>query len=221
MHHIEEKYGMLHGIIHAAGLIRDSFLLKKDIREAEEVMNPKVKGLVNLDRASRKMKLDHFILFSSFSGVLGNAGQADYAAANGFMDAYARYRNREVSENSGYGKTVSIDWPLWKEGGIKIDEATEKMIRQRTGMAALRTPDGIRAMYLGMIHGKDQVIVMEGDMSKCISFLKANGIKIMSTRIIEDKKESTGDDYYLNLYEKIAQGELSEEELEHMIRVPR
>ena len=144
---IGEKYGKLDGIIHSAGVIRDSYLLKKSAEEVREVLAPKVRGLVNLDEASRGMKLDVFILFSSLTGVMGNVGQADYSAANGFMDAYAGYRNEEVKSKQRSGKTISIDWPLWKEGGMKIDEESEKMMMRQTGMTAMETANGILAFY--------------------------------------------------------------------------
>jgi polyketide synthase PksN len=89
------------------------------------VLAPKVAGLINLDNASRDMALDFFILFSSTSAVFGNPGQADYSAANAFMDVYARYRNSLRSSRQRTGITLSINWPLWKDGGMHVDAETE------------------------------------------------------------------------------------------------
>src|SRR5581483_5809831 len=85
---IMAAHGALHGVVHSAGVLRDSFLLNKTPRELEEVFAPKVAGLVALDEATRDIALDLFVMFSSITGVMGNVGQADYAAANAFMDAY-------------------------------------------------------------------------------------------------------------------------------------
>ena len=60
---------------------------------------------------------------------MGNPGQADYAAANAFMDAYAKYRNDLVVSGQRQGRTLSINWPLWQEGGMRVDAETEKMIQ--------------------------------------------------------------------------------------------
>ncbi len=163
---IREDFGSLNGIIHSAGVIRDNFILKKTKDEFLEVLAPKVSGLVNLDQASNDLPLDFFILFSSIAGRLGNPGQADYAAANAFMDAYAKYRNALVLTKQRQGQTLSIDWPLWQEGGMHVDEETEKKMRQDIGMIAMQTSTGIRALYQGLSSGKDQVMVMEGELKQ-------------------------------------------------------
>ena len=98
---IRVEFGGLNGIIHSAGVLRDNFIVKKTREEIEEVLAPKVSGLVNLDLASKDINLDFYVLFSSRSGIMGNQGQADYSAANAFMDAYAGYRNSLVAQTSG------------------------------------------------------------------------------------------------------------------------
>ncbi len=160
---IRTKYGKLHGIIHSAGVVRDNFILKKNPQELREVLGPKVAGLVNLDEATREMDLDFLILFSSSTGTLGNAGQADYAMANTFMDAYAEYRNSLTAAKQRHGKTLSVNWPLWKEGGMKVHPGTEKYIRETAGLIPMRTETGIQALYDAIASGRSQVMVLEGD----------------------------------------------------------
>ncbi len=158
-------FGGINGILHSAGLIRDNFILKKPREEFEETLKPKVEGVIYLDEATQDLSLDFFVLFSSVSGAIGNVGQADYATANAFMDTFARYRNVRIdSERSG--QTLSMNWPLWKEGGMSVDEATEQMITERTGMVAMQTSTGIEAFYQGLSSGTSQVMVMEGDVEK-------------------------------------------------------
>ncbi|PEP89733.1 hypothetical protein CN582_29280 [Bacillus wiedmannii] len=161
---ISESYGAIHGILHSAGVIRDNFIIKKTKEELEQVLAPKVKGLVNLDQASKEMDLDFLILFSSVSGGIGNIGQADYSIANAFMDSYATYRNELVASQQRKGHTLSINWPLWKEGGMKVDQETEKMMMKSMGMIPMRNRSGIRALYQGLASGKDQVLVIEGKL---------------------------------------------------------
>ncbi|GBF33017.1 malonyl CoA-acyl carrier protein transacylase [Desulfocucumis palustris] len=163
---IQEDFGNLNGIIHGAGVIRDSFIIKKTRDELREVLAPKVAGLVNLDQATKELPLDFFVLFSSISGSLGNPGQADYSTANVFMDAYARYRNSLVLSKQRHGQTLSINWPLWREGGMRVDEETEKMMTQSMGMMAMQTATGIKALYQGLASGKDQVMVLEGKVDR-------------------------------------------------------
>jgi len=164
--YIKEKYGDINGIVHSAGVINDNLIINKNIEEVEEVLAPKVKGLVYLDQASQDLNLDFFILFSSIAGVMGNPGQADYAAANAFMDAYAEYRNKLMIAKKRQGKTLSINWPWWKEGGMKIDEENEKLILQSTGMAAMQTKTGMQVLYQAMACGDQQVMVVVGEVAR-------------------------------------------------------
>ncbi|TCS93645.1 non-ribosomal peptide synthetase [Hazenella coriacea] len=159
---IVEEYGQLNGIIHSAGIIRDSYIIKKTKEEMHDVLAPKVKGLVNLDEASKDLPLDFFILFSSISGTMGSSGQADYSMANAFMDHYAAYRNSLIRPMYRHGQTLSINWPLWKEGGMYVDAETEKMMMQSTGLVPMETATGIQALYKGLTLEKSKMIVMEG-----------------------------------------------------------
>jgi len=163
---IEEELGSLHGVIHGAGVIKDNYIIKKTGNEFLEVLAPKVTGLVNLDEACKDLPLDFFILFSSVAGSFGNPGQADYSAANAFLDAYAGYRNGLVALNQRHGQTLSVDWPLWREGGMRVDRETETMMLQNTGLIAMGTQTGIQALYQGIASGKDQWMVMEGNLQR-------------------------------------------------------
>jgi len=161
---IEKDFGQINGILHSAGVIQDNFILKKTSEEFKSVLTPKVSGTVYLDQATMNMNLDFFVLFSSTSGALGNPGQADYATANAFMDAYAKYRNDLVTVKERQGQTLSINWPLWKEGGMGLDEATETMIKARTGMIAMRTSTGIQAFHHALASAQGQIMVIEGHL---------------------------------------------------------
>src|SRR5262249_39790642 len=123
---IQAECGQINGILHCAGMIADNFILKKAVAEFSRVLAPKVSGAYNLDQASQDVELDFFALFSSIAGAMGNLGQADYAAANGFMDQFAAYRNGQVAADERRGRTRSINWPLWQAGGVGTDPAREK-----------------------------------------------------------------------------------------------
>jgi polyketide synthase PksN len=159
---IVAEFGALHGIVHSAGTTRDSFLIRKTAQDCATVLAPKVAGLVNLDLASKDLALDLFLCFSSLAGALGNVGQGDYAAANAFMDAYAAYRNGLVALQQRQGQTLSLDWPLWQDGGMQVDATTLAMIVRTTGMTPLQTASGIAALYRALSAAQDRVVVMEG-----------------------------------------------------------
>ena len=168
---IQNNFGGLNGIIHSAGVIRDNFILKKTKAEFEQVLAPKVEGVINLDQATKELDLDFFVLFSSVAGAIGNAGQADYSTANAFMDAFAKVRNSLLSSKERSGQTLAINWPLWREGGMGVDEAIGKMLKESMGMVAMDTPTGIAAFYNGLASKESQAMVMEGNLIKMKNLL--------------------------------------------------
>lgn len=159
---ITEDFGHLNGIIHAAGIIRDSLTYRKTAAEFSAVLSPKVLGAVNADLASKDLELDFFILFSSVAGALGNPGQTDYAAANAFLNAFAEYRNTLAESGQRSGRTISINWPLWKEGGMHINAQSEDMLRQRIGMIPMETETGVKTFYKCVAAQSSQVLALEG-----------------------------------------------------------
>ncbi|GFE82931.1 hypothetical protein GCM10011487_49310 [Steroidobacter agaridevorans] len=163
---IVEEHGQLNGIIHSAGMIADNFILKKTSAEFREVLASKVTGTFNLDAASRNVELDFLVLFSSIAAVMGNAGQADYAAANGFMDRFAADRNRAVAAGERSGRTLSINWPFWSEGGMTLDQRTLESLRSSSGIQPMQTATGIQALYRCLQSNHDQMLVMEGELAQ-------------------------------------------------------
>ena len=171
---IGDQVGPINGILHSAGVIRDSFIITKSEKDFKAVLSPKVIGTVNLDKAAHDLDLDFFVLFSSGAGAWGNPGQADYSTANAFMDAYAVFRNERVAMQASRGKTLSINWPLWKEGGMRIDAETVKTMRRNTGMIAMETSSGMRALYRGLAGSQVRIMVMEGEPQRIRQFFSGH-----------------------------------------------
>ncbi|NEY32343.1 SDR family NAD(P)-dependent oxidoreductase, partial [Streptomyces sp. PRKS01-65] len=143
--HVADRHGPLTGVVHSAGVTDDGLLLRKSPETLARVLAPKVAGLVHLDELTREQPLETFVCFSSIAAAFGNPGQADYAAANAFMDAYAVYRNRLVDAGLRHGRTVSVDWPLWDEGGMGGETVRENL--RAAGLGTLDTPRGLRALH--------------------------------------------------------------------------
>nr|WP_234025570.1 SDR family NAD(P)-dependent oxidoreductase [Bacillus paralicheniformis] len=171
--HITNQYGRLNGVIHSAGITQDNFIVKKSCKEFLGVLSPKVLGVEHLDEASKHLKLDFFLCFSSVASVFGNTGQADYSTANAFMDAYAWYRNELVRSNQRHGITLSINWPYWKDGAMHVEREIQQQIRQHTGMVPMRTATGIRMLYEGLQSGYSQVLVMVGHRERMLKLLSS------------------------------------------------
>jgi acyl transferase domain-containing protein/NADPH:quinone reductase-like Zn-dependent oxidoreductase/NADP-dependent 3-hydroxy acid dehydrogenase YdfG/acyl carrier protein len=83
------------GVMHAAMVLDDALLVNLDKERFHRVLAPKIAGAENLDRLVRGMPLDYFIMFSSISTLIGNPGQANYVAANAYMEGLARSRRQK------------------------------------------------------------------------------------------------------------------------------
>jgi len=103
---IEREIGPIRGVVHAAGVLRDAYLLQKTEEEFRAVLRPKVAATLAIDQATRHCELRFMALFSSVAGAMGGPGQADYAAANSFLDGFAAQRNERVQRGQTRGVTA-------------------------------------------------------------------------------------------------------------------
>ncbi|MCP4630743.1 MAG: KR domain-containing protein, partial [bacterium] len=100
-------------------------------------------------------------------GIVGNIGQCDYSTANAFLDNYAGYRHELFQTGKRFGKTISINWPLWKDGGMQMDETAQKLIIRRTGIMPLATSAGLEAFdYLLAQTGHPGALIAAGKADK-------------------------------------------------------
>lgn len=121
----------LFGIIHAAGVVADAPLTQQSWAKFADVLAPKVQGAWHLHHLTQGMGLDFFVCFSSAAALFGNAGQANYAAANAFVDALMRQRHAQGLPG------LSINWGPWAESGLAADlgpQAQARLAQQGWGM---------------------------------------------------------------------------------------
>ncbi|BDD06935.1 SDR family NAD(P)-dependent oxidoreductase [Aureibacter tunicatorum] len=90
-----EGFPQVKGIIHSAAVLADSTIANLTEERFKQVFNPKVLGAWNLHKASEGQPLDFFLMLSSISSVFGLPGQANYSAANNFLDKLAIYRQQK------------------------------------------------------------------------------------------------------------------------------
>ncbi|HEV7514700.1 MAG TPA: SDR family NAD(P)-dependent oxidoreductase, partial [Thermoanaerobaculia bacterium] len=116
-----ERFGAIHGVVHAAGLPGGGLIQIKRPEAAAEVLAPKLQGTLVLERALGGERLDFFLLCSSINAVLGGFGQVDYCAANAFLDAFAR--SRAGRRGTFY---VAVGWDRWREVGMAAATAESR-----------------------------------------------------------------------------------------------
>ncbi len=163
---IKARFGKIDGVVHAAGINRDAYLLKKTQEIFKEVLAPKIEGTVNIDRALAGENLDFFIMFSSISAVLGNVGQCDYAYANAFMDSFAVSREKMRMKNLRKGRTISINWPLWQDGGMMVSENEKAAMYQKAGIVPMPMEQGLEAWEYCLSEKDDNLSVFYGCQKK-------------------------------------------------------
>ncbi|HUQ54786.1 SDR family NAD(P)-dependent oxidoreductase [Lentzea sp.] len=147
-------------VVHAAGVIADGVLESLTPDQVDHVMRPKVDAAVHLDELTSTMDLDEFVLFSSIGGVFGTAGQANYAAANVFLDALAqRRRDRGLP-------AVSVAWGLWAERGTsggQVDDDTFQKL-DKGAISALSAADGLALFDAAQRAGRAQLVAVDLDV---------------------------------------------------------
>jgi NAD(P)-dependent dehydrogenase (short-subunit alcohol dehydrogenase family)/aryl carrier-like protein len=123
----------LRGIVHAAGVLDDRLVSSQTPARFTHVFRPKADGAWLLHQATQGLALDFFVAFSSVAALVGNAGQANYAAANGFLDGLMQARRAMGLPG------LSINWGPWAEVGMAA--GLERAL-QRQGMGVIPPAQG-------------------------------------------------------------------------------
>ncbi len=128
------------GVIHSAMVLDDDFLARMDESRFRRVMGPKVAGALALHEALAGDDLDFFLMFSSISSLIGNSGQANYVAANAFLDGFAAHlMSRGVNART-------INWGVLAEAGVLANDAALTKVLEMAGIHGLSNAQAMGGM---------------------------------------------------------------------------
>ena len=151
----------LRGIIHCAGVIQDSSLVNMTEEDFHDVLRPKIAGAWNLHHHTLDRELDFFIMYSSATTLFGNEGQANYVAANSYLEALADYRR-------GLGlPALTVAWgAIGDVGHLARNAAVARMLAERIGVKLLAPARALDRMEQAIRSGAPQVALAEMSWSR-------------------------------------------------------
>ncbi|KAL8165030.1 UNVERIFIED_CONTAM: hypothetical protein K2H54_025310 [Gekko kuhli] len=151
------------GVFHSAVVLHDGSIEALTISDFEEVFSPKVAGAMNLHHATQGQDLDYFVCYSSVSSFLGNSMQANYAAANSFLDLFCHYRrNRGLAGQS-------INWGALNLGLLQNQNEIQNFLESK-GIAILQVNDFYEYLKRCLILNNPQQAIIKFNFKNLTSY---------------------------------------------------
>ena len=148
------------GIIHSAMVLDDAYLSQLDAARFQRVMSPKIQGAINLHLALQETALDFFVMFSSISSLIGNAGQGNYVAANSFLDGFAHY----LSSRGVAAKT--INWGALSDTGVLAHNENLVKVLELAGIYGVTNLQAMKAMESVILGDASQTGIFHVDWNQ-------------------------------------------------------
>ena len=154
---IDNSNTPLKGVFHGAMVLDDGLLRDMNSTRFKSVMTPKVLGAINLYKSCQDLALDFFVMFSSIASLVGNRGQANYIAANSFLDEYAHALKLKSFP------ALSINWGVLAETGIAARNSEVSELLTKEGVYGLTNEEALLAMDRLIGNQKTQAGVLNVD----------------------------------------------------------
>lgn len=156
----------LRGVVHAATVIDDGLIRNLDQAQLQRVLAPKAMGALHLDALTRDLTLDFFVMFSSATTLFGNPGQANYVAANHWLEALARQRLAR-----GLPATAVLWGAIDDAGFLARNEDIKQALQGRMGGAALQAAVALQTLEQMLMNKRSGLGVLELDWKALSRFL--------------------------------------------------
>jgi NADPH:quinone reductase-like Zn-dependent oxidoreductase/acyl carrier protein/short-subunit dehydrogenase len=150
----------LRGVFHAAAVIRDGTLESMTAEDLECVLAPKIAGACNLHEQTRELPLDCFVMFSSIASILGSHGQANYSAANAYLDALAHFRHRAGLP------ALTVNWGQIADAGTVARRPELGRYLDSIGVRGMSSTDALARLAVLMVSPEAEVGVMDVDWDR-------------------------------------------------------
>jgi NADPH:quinone reductase-like Zn-dependent oxidoreductase/NAD(P)-dependent dehydrogenase (short-subunit alcohol dehydrogenase family)/acyl carrier protein len=149
----------LRGVFHAAGVLDDGLIASLTPERVDAVLRSKVDGAWNLHELSQHLDLSAFVMFSSMAGIVGSPGQANYAAANSFLDGLAAYRRAHGLAG------LSVAWGLWEQASAMTQHLADrdKARMSRVGLVPLTTYQALQLLDDAMLADRPLLVAAHLD----------------------------------------------------------
>jgi mycoketide-CoA synthase len=137
----------LSAVIHAAGVLDDAVVTSLTPERLDAVLRAKVDAAWNLHELTRDLSVSAFVMFSSMAGLVGSSGQANYAAANSFLDGLAVHRREHGLP------AISLGWGLWDQASNMTDELASVDFARfaRDGIVAMSSAEALQLLDTAMV----------------------------------------------------------------------
>ncbi|MGE2721272.1 type I polyketide synthase [Mycolicibacterium celeriflavum] len=186
----------LAGVMHLAGVLDDALLSQQDLDRFRTTLRPKAFGAYHLDRFTRIDDLDFFVVSSSVSSVFGSPGQANYSAANAFLDGLVAQRRAQ-----GLPATA-LNFGPWADGGMASSEAVRTNLNAQ-GLMPLEPSVALSALAEVVANGTGQATVVKANWQRAAKLLGAARPPILDLVLPRPEGEVTGDSELLRQLQEI------------------
>jgi acyl transferase domain-containing protein/non-ribosomal peptide synthetase component E (peptide arylation enzyme)/short-subunit dehydrogenase/D-arabinose 1-dehydrogenase-like Zn-dependent alcohol dehydrogenase/acyl carrier protein len=196
----------LAAVFHAAGVLDDGLLASLTPERLRTTMRPKADAAWHLHELTAGMELSNFVLFSSLAATLGGAGQANYAAANAFLDALAVRRRGEGLAAS------AIAWGLWeRESGMTshLDKADRARLLE-SGVAPISDQQGLSLLDAALERGEPALVATPLDRAALRSQAAAGRLPAVLRGLTGSPRQRPGADSLRRRLAAAPEGERTE-----------